>query len=155
MSTKSVWIICHEGASATRRLVSNPSMLQELLNCCKERVALGQTNLKTIADHLESGNETDQASVQYHSECRKPIVNKAKTDRLRMKTTDLASPGCSRRGPGRPSSEVDSRPKEPKLSRKPRYACLLHANFVPMKVQTLCIVSSQIKNPKNKTGNSR
>ena len=62
--------------------------------------------MKTMADHLKGLNETDQASVQYHSECRKPIVNKAKIDRLGMKTTDLASPGCSQRGPGRPSSEV-------------------------------------------------
>lgn len=51
-------------------------MLQELLNCCKERVALGQTNLKTIADHLKILNETDQASVEYHNECRKPILTR-------------------------------------------------------------------------------
>ena len=80
-------------------------MLQEFLNCCKERVVLGQTSLKTIANHLESLNETDQSSVQYYSECRKPIVNKAKIDRLRKKTTNLASPACSQRGPGSPPSD--------------------------------------------------
>ena len=98
-------------------------MLQELLNCSKETVALGQTNLKAIADHLESLNKTDQASVQYQSECRKTFVNKAKIDRLRTKSTDLASPGCSRQGPGRPSSEVDSQPKRTKTVQKAK-ACM-------------------------------
>lgn len=129
MSIKSVCIICHEGASATLIFVSNPSMLQELMNWCKERMALGQTNLKTIADRLESLKETAQASVQYYSESRKPIVNKAKTGRLRTKTTYLASPGCSRRGPGCPSSEVDSRPKRTKtvLKAKEDKGCMFNA----------------------------
>ena len=128
MSKKPVCIICHEGAYATRRLVSNPSMLQELLNCCIERVELGQTDMRTLADHLESLNETEQASVQYHSECRKPIVNKSKINRLRMKRTVLDSPGCSQRRPGRPSSEVDARPKRSKTVQKTE-ACM----FAPCK----------------------
>ena len=118
MSTKPVFVICHESVTATRRLVSNLLMLQELLNCCKERLAIGQTDLKALADHLECSKETDPASLQYHSKCRKPIVNKSKIDRLRTKTTNSASPGCSQRGPRRQFSEVDSRPKRTKTVQK-------------------------------------
>ncbi|KAG0720499.1 hypothetical protein GWK47_048378 [Chionoecetes opilio] len=123
MSTRAACIICHEGATGSRTLVSNPAMLKELLDCCKERVALGQNDLQIITDRLENLSETDRASAYYHSECRKPIVNKTEIDRLRAKRTDFNSPGCSQRGPGRPSAEVGSRPKRTKTTQK-AIACM-------------------------------
>ena len=114
MSTKAVCIICHESVPKSGTLVSNPLMIKELLDSCKERVTLGQHEFQALTDRLENVSEADWASVYYHSECRKPIVNKPKIERLRAKKTYISNPGCSRRGPGRPSAEVCFRPKRKK-----------------------------------------
>ena len=79
MATKSECIICNEGASTTRKLVSNPFMIEDLLNCCKEKVALGQNNLETLVSNLEGLSEREKTQVQYHSECRKPILSYAES----------------------------------------------------------------------------
>ena len=110
------FIICREGASRSRALVTNPSMIQELLGCCKERVSLGENDFHFLVDHLESLSETDRSSACYHSECRKPTVNKTIIAQLRAKRADVDGPGCSNRGPGCPSTEI--RPKRTKTTPK-------------------------------------
>ena len=75
-------------------------MIEDLLNCCKERVALGQNNLETLVSNLEGLSEREKAQVQYHSECRKSVVNKRKINKLRTKSIDVASPSCSCQEPG-------------------------------------------------------
>ena len=80
-------------------------MIQELLDCCKERVSLGENDFHFLVDHLESLSETDLSSACYHTECQKPIVNKTIIARPRAKKADVDAPGCSHRGPGRPSTE--------------------------------------------------
>ncbi|KAG0717672.1 hypothetical protein GWK47_053947 [Chionoecetes opilio] len=82
-----VCVICKEGATSKKRLVNNPVMTDEILQHCQERVSLGL-------------NEGELKYVRYHSECRKPIVNKNKIERLR-KRSRTESPVCAPRGPGR------------------------------------------------------
>ena len=83
MSTSEVCIICKKGASPSNRLVNNPEMMENLLKCCVERLSLGQSDVRDITDRLMSMSEAERRSAFYHSECRKPIVNRGMIDRLK------------------------------------------------------------------------
>lgn len=113
MSEKNeVCVICKEGATPNKRLLNNPAMINDLLQSCRERVSLGQSEIQQLTDHLSGLYEQELKSVYYHSECRKPIVNKSLIERLKGKRSRSDSPECSRRGPGRPSSTAEpARPK--------------------------------------------
>ena len=101
-------------------------MIDELVNCCKERLALGQTDIKQLSDHIASLNETERKSVYYHSECRKPIVNKTMIEHLRAKHVWSDSPA----GSGRPSSAADSaRPKRIKTTPKAKMCIFSSCSF--------------------------
>ncbi|KAG0696428.1 hypothetical protein GWK47_026547 [Chionoecetes opilio] len=67
-----ICVICKEGATSKKRLVNNPVMTDEILQHCQERVSLG----------LKQENSSTFGS----SECRKPIVNKNKIERLRKRS---------------------------------------------------------------------
>ena len=90
-------------------------MIHDLHHCCNERLTLGQSDIKQLADRLASLNESECESVCY-SECRKPIVNKKLIERLRGKRAwSNDSPACPAPGPRRPSStETSARPKRKK-----------------------------------------
>ena len=109
----SVCIICNEGATSSKRLVNNPNMIEDLYHCCNERLSLGQTDVKPLIDCLASLNELERKAACYHSECRKPIVNKSVIERLRSKRVwPSDSISYSVQGPGRPSNAATcSRPK--------------------------------------------
>ena len=112
-----VCIICNEGVALNNNLTSNPEMIEHLYECCKERLSLGQTDIKSLTDRLASMSEVERKSVYYHSECRKPIVNKSMIERLRGAKRPLTDDSSSaiRRGPGRPSTSLtSSRPKRAK-----------------------------------------
>ena len=111
-----VCVICKAGATPNKRLVNDPAMLRDLLGCCRERVYLGQSEYQKLTEHLSGFSELDLKSVYYHSECRKPIVNKSLIERLRGKRPRPDSPVLhSTRGPGRPSSATG--PVRPKRSK--------------------------------------
>lgn len=78
-----VCIICNEGATLNNSLTTNPEMIEHLYECCKERLSLGQTDIKSLTDRLASLSEVERKSAYYHSECRQPIVNKGMIDQLR------------------------------------------------------------------------
>ena len=101
-------VICNKGATSSWKLINNPDMVDELASCCKEQVDLGKTELKQLNDHLCSLSESERKLVHYHSECRKPIVNKTTMERLRGKRDRSDSTACAVRGPGRPSTSIDS-----------------------------------------------
>ncbi|EDO39798.1 predicted protein [Nematostella vectensis] len=105
-ATAKVCIICNEGATSKRSLTSNPDMIEHLYQCCRERLALGQTDIKEVTDRLASSGGSEHKAACYHSECRKPIVNKNKIERLRSskRLLPVDSHECHPRGPGRPSS---------------------------------------------------
>ncbi|KAG0729712.1 hypothetical protein GWK47_029788 [Chionoecetes opilio] len=128
-----VCVICKEGATTKKRLVNNPVMTDEILQHCQERVSLGDTesDIHRLLNYLSGLNEGELKYVRYHSECRKPIVNKNKIGRLRKRSrTD--SPVCAPRGPGRPSSAVGSvRPKRSKTIPKEQVCLFSNCDFCP------------------------
>ncbi|KAG0719847.1 hypothetical protein GWK47_049648 [Chionoecetes opilio] len=128
-----VCVICKEGATSKKRLVNNPVMTDEILQHCQERVSLGDTesDIHRLLNYLSGLIEGELKYVRYHSECRKPIVNKNKIERLRKRSrTD--SPVCAPRGPGRPSSAVGSvRPKRSKTIPKEQVCLFSNCDFCP------------------------
>jgi len=85
---KTIWSICQKcvifkkGATSSKRLVNDATMITDLLTCCRERVSLGQKDYQKQTYHLSGFNELELKFVYYHSECRKPIVNKSLIERL-------------------------------------------------------------------------
>ena len=121
-------MICNEGATATKRLINNPDMVEELVSWSRERLNLGQSDTKQLADHLTSLTESERRLMHYHSECRKPIVNKSKIERLKSKRDRSDSPVC--RGPGRPTFLDSGPPKRTKTT--PKVECLFSTcSFCP------------------------
>ena len=107
-------------------------MIDHLLHCCNERLSLGQSDIKELNDRLVGLGESERNSVCYHSECRKPIVNQTNIERLKAKRTRLTSPVSDVRGPGRPSSAVDSaRPKRTKTTPKEEVCLFSTCTFCP------------------------
>lgn len=128
-----VCVICKERATSNKRLVNNPLMTDEILQRCQERVLLGdtQSDIHELLNYLSSLNEEEFKSVQYHTQCRKPIVNKDKIERLR-KRSRTNSPVCAPRGPGRPSSAAGSaRPKRSKTISKEQVCLFSTCEFCP------------------------
>ena len=94
-------------------------MIDKLVDCCYERLSLGQSDIKQLSDRLASLSESECKYVCYHSECRKPIVNMSMIARLRSKRVSSDSPVCLARSPGRPINTSDStRPKRTKSTPK-------------------------------------
>lgn len=87
-------VICGKRDTPTNRLLNQPEMITDLIQCCTERVALGQSETQDIVDRLTGINKSDK--ICYHSSCRKPLVNKSKLNRLREAV------GRGTEGPGRP-----------------------------------------------------
>ena len=106
MSEKnSVCIFCNEGSTSSKRLTNNPDMIDKLVDCCNERLSLGQSYIKQLSDRLASLSESERKCVRYHSECRKHIVNMSMIARLRSKRVRSDSPVCLARSPGRPTHD--------------------------------------------------
>ena len=125
-----VCIICKEGATSGKNLINNQDMLNELISCCDERLSLGQTDMKQLTDCFGSMSESELKSACYHSECRKPIVNKKMIERLRAQSDSI---GCSTKGRGRPSSsEAEcTRPKRRKSIPKAEVCIFSACSFCP------------------------
>ena len=95
MSEKnSVCIVCNEGSTSSKILTNNPDMIDTLVDCCNERLSLGQRYIKQLSDRLASLSESERKCVRYHSECRKHIVNMSMIARLRCKRVRSESPVC-------------------------------------------------------------
>lgn len=123
-------VICKKGPMPSKTLISNPDMIAELALCCKEQVDLGQTHMKQLSDQLAGLSESERNLVYYHSECRKPLVNKQMMERLRTKRDRSNSPVCPVRGPGRPSTTKDYvRPKRTKSTPKEEVCLFSSASF--------------------------
>ena len=61
MSEKnSVYIICNEGSPSNKRLTNNPDMIDTLVDCCNERLSLGQSDIKQLSDRLASLSEPER-----------------------------------------------------------------------------------------------
>jgi len=80
-------IICKEGDSVNKKLVDKHdiSLVKDLKEKVVERDNLGDVNLKSLADHFISLSESDLHNVCYHSECRKPLANKANLEMCRKR----------------------------------------------------------------------
>ena len=133
MSEKnSVCIICNEGSTSSKRLTNNPDMIDKLVDCCNERLSLGQSDIKQLSDRLASLSECERKYVCYHSQCRKPIVNMSMIAQLRSKQVRSDSPVCLARSPGRPINTTDSaRPKRTKSTPKAKVCVFLSCSFCP------------------------
>lgn len=78
-----------------------------------------------------SGLNEGLKSVRYHSECRKPIVNKAKIECFRKRSRTDSSV-CAPRGPRRPSSAAGSvRSKRSKTISKEQVCLFSTCDFCP------------------------
>ena len=86
-----VCIFCNEGSTSSKRLTNNPDMIDKLVDCCNERLFLGQSYIKQLCDRLASLSESE-------------IVNMSMIARLRSKRVRSDSTVCLARSPGRPIS---------------------------------------------------
>ena len=103
----------------SKRLTNNPDMIDKLVDCCYERLSLGQSDIKQLYARLAILSESERKYVCYHSECREPIVNMSMIPRLRSQRVRSDSPICLARLPGRPINTSDSaRPKRTKSTPK-------------------------------------
>ena len=133
MSEKnSVCIFCNEGSTSSKRLTNNPDMIDKLVECCNERLSLGQSYITQLSDRLTSWSESERKCVRYHSECRKPIVNMSMIARLRSKRVRSDSPVYLARSAGRPINTTDSaRPKRSKSTPKAKVCVFSSCSFCP------------------------
>ena len=110
-------------------------MIADLVTCCNERLSLGELEIKALCDRLNSLSESEKSSVYYHSECRKPLVNKVNIERLRKyKTSRSDSPvaSSSLHKRGRPSTSGDTpRPKRTKKVPKAQICMFSFCSFCP------------------------
>ena len=133
MSEKnSVCIFCNEGSTSSKRLTNNPDMIDKLVDCCNERLSLGQSYIKQLSDRLASLSESERKCVRYHSECRKHIVNMSMIARLRSKRVRTDSPVCLARSPGRLINTTGSaRPKRTQSTPKANVCIFSSCSFCP------------------------
>ena len=125
-------IFCNEGSTSSKRLTNNPDMIDTLVDCCNERLSLGQSYIKQLSDRLASLSEFERKCVRYHSECRKRIVNISMIARLRSKRVRSDSPVCLARSPGRPINTTDSaRPKRTKCTPNANVCVFSSCSFCP------------------------
>ena len=107
-------------------------MIDRLVDCCNERLSLGQSYIKQLSDRLASLIESERKCVRYHSECRKHIVNMSMIARLRSKRVRSDSPVCLTRLPGRPMYTTDSaRPKRTTSTSKAKVCVFSSCSFCP------------------------
>ena len=130
-------VICLEGASSSKKHVglSNYDMILELIRSCHERVSLGQNDIQQLKDRLDGMNESERQSAQYHSDWRKPSVNKTMIDRLKRKADDVDSHASNRHPPGR-LSQTTTRTKRIKTEAREKvciFSSFCHEdNFEPL-----------------------
>ena len=68
MSEKnSVCIICNEGSTSSKRLTNNPDMIDKLVDCCNERLSLGQSDIKQLSDRIASLSESERKYLCYQN----------------------------------------------------------------------------------------
>ena len=104
------------------RLTNNPDTIDKLVDCCNERLSLGQRFIKQLSDRLASLSESERKFGRYLGKCRKPIVNMSMTARLTSKRVRSDSPVCLARSPGRPINTTESaRPKRKNLPQQPMF----------------------------------
>ena len=110
-----VCVICNEGSTSSKRLTNNPDMIDKMVDCCNERLSLGQSYIKQLSDRLDSLSESQRKYVCYHWECRKHMVNMSMIAQLRSKRVRSDSHVRLARSPERPINTTDSaRPKKTK-----------------------------------------
>ena len=130
---KLLFVICNEGGTKNKTLVCNPVMIEDLKYCCHERVTLGETKYNELLVSLSAMTEKEINCVQYHKECRKPIVNKTVIARLKAKRLRTESPISSGRGPGHPSTTPGSvRPKRFRTIAKEQICLFSSCDFCGM-----------------------
>ena len=95
----SVCIFCNEGSTSSKRLTNNPDMIDKSVDCCHERLSLGQSYIKQLSDRLASLSESERKCVRYHSECRKTNFNMSMIAWFRSKRVRSDSPVCLARSP--------------------------------------------------------
>lgn len=124
-------MICGEGQQPKRNLLKNLDHVG-LINCCRERASLGETKWTALADKLTEMTVLERESLCYHSECRKPIVNRTSIDRLMQRKRRSESP-LTRVGPGRPSTSTggSTRPKRSKTTPKAAVCLFSACSFCP------------------------
>ena len=128
----SVCIFCNEGSTSSKILTNNHDMIDKLVDCCNERLSLGQSYIKQLSDRLASLSESERKCVRYHSECRKHIVKMSMIARLRSKRVRSDSPVCLARSPGRPINTTDSaRPKRTTSTPKANVCILSSCSVCP------------------------
>ena len=107
-------------------------MIDKLVDCCSERLSLGQSDIKQLSDRLASLSESERKDVCYHSECRKPIVNMSMIARLRSWRVRSDSTVCLARSPGHPINTTDSaRPRRTKSTPKANVCVFSSCSFRP------------------------
>ena len=107
-------------------------MVDKLVDCCNERLYLGQSDIKQLSDRLASLSESEHKCVLYHSECRKHIVNMSMIARLRTKRVRSDAPVCLARSSERPINTTDSaRPKRTKSTPKAKVCVFSSCSFCP------------------------
>ena len=112
-------VVCLAGESVHKKLVKKPGVdkIRELLECCRERISLGEKDLQPVADRISYLDESQLENVRYHSECRKPLVNKDHLERARKRKREHSesfspSSNFSGKGAGRPGKSPEgARPK--------------------------------------------
>lgn len=124
--------ICNKGATSSMKLINNPDTVDELVSCCREQIDLGKNDLQQLYDQLTSLSESERNLFNYHSDCRKTIVNKIVIKRLHSQREQSGSPACTLRGPGRPSTSTEcSRPKRMKSIPKTEVCLFSTCSFCP------------------------
>ena len=107
-------------------------MIDKLVDCCNERLSVGQNDIKQLSDRLASLSESERKYVCYHTECRNAIVNMSMIARLRSKRVRSDSPVCLARSPGRPINTTDyARPKRTKSTPKAKACVFSSCSFCP------------------------
>ena len=107
-------------------------MIAKFVDCCNERLSLGQSYIKQLSDRLASLSESERKSGSYHSKCRKPIVIISMIARLRSKRVRSDSLVCLARSPGSSINMTDSaRPKMTKCTPKANVCVFSSCSFCP------------------------
>ena len=111
-------------------MVKNPKLedIKEVCNIARERVALGELRYQSFVNFVSNLSTSELAKVRYHSECRKPIVNKTNLERLRKRARSESSVTA-----GRPPSTSDVvRPKRVKTMHKEPVCIFNPCSFCPV-----------------------
>ena len=152
-------IICNEGSTpSSKKLISSSEMIADLVTYCNERLSLGELEIKPLCDRMNSLSESENSSVYYHSECRKPLVNKVNIEGLqKFKAFRSDSPVASNslRKRGRPSHSGNTpRPKRTKKVTKAQLCMFSSSNFCPTEMsvvpRSLCAVDGSLYIPTDK-----